>query len=204
MNFQGEFINHGHCDVSQLAERLSNLPATVWEADAFRQRKFEVHQDTQTIKLLMDEDFRHTHPSVQPQFHQFLDLLEPILVQLRNLFDSSETAKELVANNYRPGYFIRIILVNLKSKGSIARHFDDYESLKRSHRIHLPIITNPKVLITVGDTTKHIKLGEIWEINNREHHWVNNESNQDRVHMILDYVLPGETVIDRDGATLTC
>ena len=116
----------------------------------------------------MDKDFRHTHPTVQPRFHQFLDLLEPILLQLRNLFDSSETAKNLLENNYRPGYFIRIILVNLKSKGSITSHFDDYESLKRSHRIHLPIITNPDVRITVGDISKQLKAGEIWEINNRK------------------------------------
>ena len=37
-----------------------------------------------------------------------------------------------------------------------------------------------------------------------KNHFVSNGGNEDRVHMILDYVLPGEKIIDRDGETLTC
>jgi len=56
----------------------------------------------------------------------------------------------------------------------------------------------------VGDTEVHMKPGELWEINNRREHGVVNGGGEDRIHLIVDYVLAGEKIIDADGATLVC
>lgn len=53
-------------------------------------------------------------------------------------------------------------------------------------------------------SSKHLGVGEIWEINNRHKHSVTNCSEEGRVHLILDYVQTGESVLDVDGEKLVC
>jgi hypothetical protein len=43
---------------------------------------------------------------------------------------------------------------------------------------------------------RHFAPGEIWEINNRKYHAVRNLGEEARVHLILDYVVPGEEIQD--------
>ena len=62
----------------------------------------------------------------------------------------------------------------------------------RTHRTHIPLITNKDVLFKVGEKvasseSKHMNVGEIWEINNARIHEVNNNGNDDRIHMIVNY-----------------
>jgi aspartyl/asparaginyl beta-hydroxylase (cupin superfamily) len=82
--------------------------------------------------------------------------------------------------------------VQLRAGGVIAPHRDNNFSLTHSHRIHLPVITNEHVLFTVGDDTMNLPAGGMYEINNRRTHSVENLSDEARVHVILDFVLPGE------------
>jgi hypothetical protein len=76
--------------------------------------------------------------------------------------------------------------------------------MRTSHRIHLPLVTNDGVKFTVGDTTKYLLPGELWEINNRRKHTVMNNGTEGRVHMIMDFVLPGEKIADITGEILEC
>ena len=55
------------------------------------------------------------------------------------------------------------------------------------HRTHIPITTNKSIKFMVGNEVKNLKEGEVWEINNADTHAVNNESDKDRVHLIVDY-----------------
>lgn len=71
--------------------------------------------------------------------------------------------------------------------------------MMRSHHVHIPIISNADVLFHVGDTSITMQEGEMWEINNRREHAVENQGAIDRVHLILDYVIPGEKVRDTKG-----
>ena len=97
-----------------------------------------------------------------------------------------------------------MILVKLLTNGSIPHHVDQGETLSKSHRMHLPIITNEQNLFSVGDSEVHMKAGELWEINNRREHGVVNGGSEDRIHLIVAYVLAGEKIIDADGTTLEC
>jgi hypothetical protein len=65
-------------------------------------------------------------------------------------------------------------------------------SLTHSHRVHLPVVTNDEVRFVVGGETVNLREGQLFEINNRRMHSVHNDGAEDRVHLILDYVLPGE------------
>ena len=191
MNFPGNFFHIGNLDIAELKELVLNLTEEQWGSFSLRQKRYEVHQDTQTIGLVYDPDFRHSHPTRLPTLEIFESALRPVLWMAADHFEETETAKELIKEN-GAGYFIRASLVRLKAGCSIAEHQDLNYSLTHSHRIHLPIITNDQVRFTVGDETINMQEGQLFEVNNRRKHSVHNDSAEDRVHLILDYVLPGE------------
>ena len=56
-------------------------------------------------------------------------------------------------------------------------------------RGHVAIQTNENCFFTVGDEKKNLRLGELWEINNdKKKHSVDNFGNNDRIHLIVDWV----------------
>ena len=57
------------------------------------------------------------------------------------------------------------------------------------NRVHLPIVTDDEVLFYVGGEERHLKEGEIFEINNHNDlHWVRNNSKIDRIHLLIDWL----------------
>jgi hypothetical protein len=85
----------------------------------------------------------------------------------------------------------RVFLAKLPAKKTITPHADWQEYLLVCRRNHIPIITNADVRFTVGDETKVMKTGEVWEINNSKVHSVVNGGEDDRVHLIVD-IIPNE------------
>jgi hypothetical protein len=69
-------------------------------------------------------------------------------------------------------------------------HGDFGYSLNHSHRVHIPLVTNPGVEFIVNGQPKFLPEGEIWEINNIDQHEVHNRSDAYRVHLILDLAVP--------------
>jgi len=191
MNFPGNFFHIGDLDIADFRALVLGLTESQWDAFAIRQQRYEVHQHTQTIGLVYDPDFRHSHPTRLPALEQFESDLLPVLWMAADHFEQSEHGRRLVADN-GAGYFIRASLVRLRAGCGIAEHRDMNYSLTHSHRIHLPIVSNDRVRFTVGKETLHLAEGQLYEINNRRLHSVQNDGAEDRVHLILDFVLPGE------------
>ena len=191
MNFDGNFKRIGSTNVDPIKALLESFGEDDWERDSQRQRRYEVHKDTQTIALVHDYDFRHTNPTRHPALQTFGRAIRPILAMVADFYDTSEKGRELT-NKYGIGYFIRANFVRLSAGGEITEHRDMNFSLTHSHRVHIPVITNDNVLFQVGNETLSLPEGEIYEINNRRMHSVRNEGDTPRVHLILDYVLKGE------------
>ena len=161
-------------DVAGFADKIKKI--NIWDNYKFRQETYEAHQYTKTIPLVFDEDFRHTNPT----YHKTYFLFEKELKDIENIF-----IKKL-----GDGYTIRAILVSLLANKSIPEHIDGGDSLHFCKRVHIPITTNDKVFFKVGEEIKNIKTGEMWEINNsNKTHSVKNLSKEDRVHLIIDWVL---------------
>ena len=191
MNFQGNFRYIGEVDASGLKNLVLDLPEDRWQSEPYRQQRYEVHRSTQTINLVFDPDFRHTHPTKFPALQEFEPLLRPALGIVADFYEQSPRGRELLHGS-RLGYFIRANVVRLKAGGEIPAHKDGNFSLAHAHRVHLPVITNPDVRFTVGKETRNLPVGTLYEINNRRTHSVRNDGSEDRVHLILDFVLPGE------------
>jgi hypothetical protein len=191
VNFDGNFRRIGSTNVEPIEALLQSFGEDDWDRDSQRQRRYEVHKDTQTIALVHDYDFRHTNPTRHPALEIFGRAIRPILSMVADFYDTSEKGVTLT-NKYGIGYFIRANFVRLAAGGEITEHRDMNFSLTHSHRVHVPVITNDGVVFKVGEESLNIPDGEIYEINNRRMHSVRNDGDTPRVHLILDYVLKGE------------
>lgn len=191
MNFPGNFFHIGNLEIGEFKGLVLDLTEDQWNNFSVRQKRYEVHQHTQTIGLVYDPDFRHTHPTRLPTLQQFETVIRPALCMTADHFEETETGQKLIKENGL-GYFVRASLVKLKAGHGIAEHQDLNFSLTHSHRVHLPLITNDSVHFVVGGESINMREGQLFEINNRRMHSVQNDGDEDRVHLILDYVLKGE------------
>lgn len=198
MNFGSDAQKLGSFDIAPLKAAVEALGEEAWAADGSRQQAFNAHASTQTLKLIADSDFRHVNPTHHAAFAALEPVLQPLMAHIRSHYLGTQRQRR-VAELHGPGYFIRALLTRLPPGAEIKPHIDDGESLKRCHRIHVPVITNDDSLFIVGNLRFHMPAGEMWEINNRRIHAVRNDGHEARVHLIMDYVQPGETVFDQDG-----
>jgi quercetin dioxygenase-like cupin family protein len=191
MNFAGNFKYIGNVDATTLIQLVAQLTEEQWNNELFRQKEYAVHEDTQTIGLVFDRDFRHSHPTRMPALQVFEKALGPVLSIVADHYENSNEGQSLI-QEFGLGYFVRASLVRLIAGGEIPKHRDHYFSLSHSHRVHVPVTTNDEVAFRVGKETINMRPGELIEINNRRPHSVSNNGDDGRVHLILDFVLPGE------------
>ena len=162
------FTFYGKIDVTSILEKLSNLD---WDEYDFRQRTFKVHSHTKTVPLLWNEVPDHENIVEHPHYKTFE----------KDLF-------EIQAKCLPPGRIHTAILIKLPAGAVIPTHRDAAPHFKLYRRIHVPIVTNPQCLFTVGSKTIHMKTGELWEIeNDTQLHGVVNGGTEDRVHLLIDY-----------------
>lgn len=57
---------------------------------------------------------------------------------------------------------------------------------EHSHRIHIPVLTNPECFWLVEGRETHLKVGKYYEINNRKFHTVINRGSTPRLHLVFD------------------
>jgi hypothetical protein len=143
-----------------------------------RSKKYKVHMNTESFFLIksgIGDNFDIndiTYPDIYKKYKSEINEINNILKQKYNFVD---------------GFIGKILVAKLKNESKIYQHKDNGYGLLTSCRIHIPIITNKKVLFTCGNTTKHLEEGNVYEINNSIRHSVDNNSDEDRIHLIIDY-----------------
>lgn len=82
----------------------------------------------------------------------------------------------------------RIMVVKLLSGGRVIPHIDTGLYFQRYHRFHVPLITNNQVLFMGPSNTKpiHMPYGILCQLMNLQLHGVENNSKDDRIHLIVD------------------
>ena len=177
MNIGVNFKFLGTIDPQPLIESLSKIEDVDWGADTFRQDTYKgIHSATQAIHLIYDTDFRHFNGTK----HKYWSLL--------NMEELLKPVMESLKKEYGPGYLARAVFVKLFAGKNVARHIDVGGSYTLSHRIHISLIAEEdNIMYIVRDEDKTFKLGEIWEINDMVEHEVKNNSQTDRINLIMDY-----------------
>ena len=169
------FIHIGNISTGICKKGLASFKQKDWDDYTFRQDTFKVHKHTRTIPLIFDEDFRNTHPTHHTHYEKFAKSLTDI--------------ETILKKRYGAGQIIRALLILLKMRSSIPPHIDKGASLELCRRIHIPLMTTPRVSFTIDRETKCLKEGELWEINNSEkYHSVINKSRHARVHLVVDWI----------------
>jgi hypothetical protein len=170
-------------DLEMIKRKLAKIPERVWHGSG-REDTYEVHKQTQSLLLIHDSDFRHYNPTYHELYKEFKKELKPVFDWIADHFQQD-------------GFVVRCLFARLAAKGNIDTHTDGLYSLLKCHRIHIPIITNDQVIFTIGGEDKVLAEGEMWEINNSTLHAVANKSDEDRIHLIIDWV-PNKTVRAQD------
>ena len=74
----------------------------------------------------------------------------------------------------------------LESGGIIKPHADIENRSRKTIRIHIPLITNPKCIWIQDGTNLHMEAGSSWIVWVQKWHQIRNDSDQDRYHLIMD------------------
>ena len=165
---------HDSFDVEAIKEKITQFPQAKW-LESERERRFDVHRDTQALLCIHFEDYRYTKPDVRELYHELQDELKPLLNYIADFYQDN-------------GFVVRLIFAKLLAGGKIPKHADGGFSLMNCHRVHIPVMTNDRNIFFVNGEEKSMQVGELWEINNKLVHMVENRSDEDRVHLIVDWM----------------
>lgn len=178
MEFDGTLKDLGEVDASALVERVMGLDESAWQANQYRQNAYSVHEHTESLVMV----FCTGWPEMTVSKEESWDTLHEFAVPLMH---------NILGNHYpKGGTIIRAMAAKLKSGGVIAPHRDTHQSFVCSHRIHVPITTNPGVRFMIDGRPHQLAVGHAYEINNQHNHSVMNSGAEDRITFIFDYLPP--------------
>ena len=171
----------GKVDMQALAEAVLSQDEVAWDENQQRQRDYEVHEQTRSIVLLFAnvDQWPAVEVSKQPGWDRLASAAVPVM-------------HSIIRDWYPPGgTIIRAMAAKLLAGGRILPHRDSHPSFAIGHRIHVPIITNPRVRFMIDGRPFNLEVGQAYEINNQKTHSVMNKGATDRINFIFDYVPPG-------------
>lgn len=74
----------------------------------------------------------------------------------------------------------------LKPGQYVSTHIDPGDFFEEHHRVHLPICTHQSIKMIINDVEFHMESGHYYEIDNTLPHSISNNSDVDRIHLIID------------------
>lgn len=177
MNINEPLKTLGEVDAEALKDAILKLDETAWLANRNRQTEYEVHRQTESIVLVFcDGPMEDMAISKESGWDLLADVAVPVM-------------HDLIGRFYSPGgTIIRAMAAKLLSGGRINPHFDSHASFRHSHRIHVPITTNPRVRFTIDGKPFRLEPGKAYEVNNQKTHSVINSGKEDRITFIFDYM----------------
>lgn len=174
MDAKEKFHFHGNVNVDNLIKSYKQNELD-WDSFQFRQQSFLCFADTKTLPIIFDETFEFKEKKVSENFPIFESEILLIQEQIKSILNQD-------------GEIASFMFVNLPTKKQIQPHVDWLPFASNFDRFHIPIITNDDCIFTVGDESKNLKVGELWEINNDKFiHSVYNGGETDRIHIIMDW-----------------
>lgn len=146
-----------------------------WEIDKIRQHNFLEHRETKTI-FLRFRDNLNDFDNYKIIFYPLFEIYEKDILVFLNLLKKFYIIEDYCA-----------IITNLPPKSRILKHKDYGKYFEQSYRIHIPIKTNLQTIFEIDEQKIHMKIGEVYEINNlNSFHSVSNNGNTERHHIIFD------------------
>lgn len=166
----------GPVEVTPLIARVRQITDQTWAAeDSRKENAFEVFHHTRHINFRFIPGNNNPLESYSVEsWPMWRPLLGPVM--------------EAAVKPYgfeRP-LFPKAMLARLAAGGAIDPHTDGAGSNLVTHKIHVPLVTNPGVLFLTGDVWTHLEVGQAYEVNNIIRHGVVNRGDEDRIHFIFE------------------
>ncbi len=104
----------------------------------------------------------------------------------------SYICEELLPQFHAP--WLRVVFYRLKAGTQIAEHRDLSENRVTPGviRIHVPVVTNAKVLMYVDGDPYYFPVGTAWYFDATAYHKVENNGDEDRIHLVFDLKISPE------------
>ncbi|WP_405236399.1 aspartyl/asparaginyl beta-hydroxylase domain-containing protein [Lentisalinibacter orientalis] len=171
----------GDVDVEPLRDAILGQDDSAWNEQEYRQQEYEVHKRTTSIVMIFTDGKNWPEITVrkEPGWDRLADAALPLM-------------QDIIARYYPPGgTIIRAMAARLAAGARIDPHRDSHPSFHASHRIHIPVTTNPRVRFMIDGRPHRLEVGKVYELNNQLLHSVMNKGDEDRVTFIFDYLPPG-------------
>ena len=160
-------------DVKPILNHLPPISASIWYKNTTRQKNYKTH--SKTLNLLFKwkaNDERETDFQDDDLFNSPLGQeVSKILNELHQIYPNTDLFK-LMITAVPPGY---------KVKSHV-----DWGGLTDMNRIHLPLVTNEECVYGIDGIEFVFPPGFCFEFDNTRHHYVRNDGQQERIHIILD------------------
>jgi hypothetical protein len=181
MKLDGEIIvNHGVIDTGDLLSELMPIKdSPIWH-ESNRNKIYKAHSETDLLELLSFPSLRDENVFYVWKNQTVLD--SPIGQVSQKIL---KAMTDLI-----PGTVIRAGIVRLYPGKQIYKHIDGlHPGWTATHRVHLPIITEPEVEFFYENARYHMPINILAEVNNIIPHGVDHNGKNLRYHMMCD-ILP--------------
>lgn len=173
MKINGNAIRLGTIDITGVVNRVNSVDADEWNKHVDRARMFNVHREAQSLVFMFGSQEPPYTSRTYPLYEAYQDLIEQVEKAVSVFYRSS-------------GVVCRSIITKLPPGKEIAEHIDTAPFFDEHRRVHVPIQTDDDIHFVVGGERVPMSQGEVWEINNKNPHKVINNSEQDRLQLIVD------------------
>jgi len=171
------FRDLGAFDASDIAASVACLPDSLWDVeDSRKENKFSVFHHTQHIIFRFtpaNEDPRNFYSN--PIWLIWRDKLLPLMDGITAQYGHNRCV------------YSKVMLARLLAGNSIDRHVDGAGSNLLTHKIHVPLQSNPDAIFQIEDEARHLAIGRAYEVNNIVRHAVSNRGDSHRVHLIFEH-----------------
>lgn len=167
------------CDVPQelIENILSIIDEQDWHVSDYRREagnmgstnSIPIHHTPLCATCQTEEAIQSIRKEVL--YDKFEPVLRPILDLLGTKFKYNQYAA---------------FMARLEPQSEIGVHRDAGAFLETCNRIHIPLVTNPKVAYFIGGKEYYWPVGKAYEFDNTRLHGVRNRSNEYRIHLVVN------------------
>jgi hypothetical protein len=207
------YRNYGKIDIRAAVDLVNRLPEEAWMRNTFRQEAMadKSHSATRTI-ILKHEWTRWENPwavngmedlvrkwaaekqidpaPFMPTLERETDIGAIYLFPEWTEYEAviAPVVEQAVAFVRTPtGLVTRVALVCMPGGANIAPHVDGQPMAIKAHRLHIPLLSPVGVEYRIGPQKFKMKVGHVYDFNNRMRHSVTHKGKLPRVNLFVDY-----------------
>lgn len=171
----------GPVEIEALSQLVARTSERTWTLeDDRKENKFDVFHHTKHIVFRFIEGNRDRDVFYSnPNWEVWKRFLTPVMEQATKAY------------GFRNPVYPKAMFARLAAGAVIDMHSDGEGSHEYTHKIHVPIQTNPETRLVIRDRKFHLERGRAYELDNLAPHAVENPGPLDRIHFIFE-VYEGE------------